>query len=129
MQIIYYPNQERVTECMQLDEPLLMLVKHDESEIIISCIDDSFEHLILLKKVGYSEREIDKYYRIVVNNDGADWTFVCPTDYLGITDRETRIKRFYNNGIETITKALKLIGYEVEINIPKRYRRHLDIFN
>lgn len=44
---------------------------------IVANIDDVAEHYILLKKAGFSESDIDTYFRIVVNKSGASWTFVC----------------------------------------------------
>ena len=73
-----------------------------------------------------NENDLDKYFRIIFDNEGADWTFVCPPDYKGITDKEKRIKQFFNDGVDVISEFLKEIGYDVPIEIPKRYRRHID---
>ncbi|KJS15377.1 MAG: hypothetical protein VR69_13555 [Peptococcaceae bacterium BRH_c4b] len=128
MKIVYYPDQQTVNEAMQVDDPLLVLIKHDLNEILICNIDDAGEHHILLRKLNIHENDIDKYFRIIVNNDGADWTFVCPAEYKKITDRVKRIERFYADGIKAIRKALDKLHYNVDINIPQRYRRHIDIF-
>ena len=71
-------------------------------------------------------RDTDKYFRIAVDEESADWTFVCPPDYRGITDRKRRIIAFYNDGITAISRVLADIGYFSDIRIPKRYRRHFD---
>ena len=84
------------------------------------------EHHILLAKAGFSDRDIDKYFRLVVDDEGADWTFVCPSDYKGISDRTRRIERFYKDGLNIIGDVLRELGLPDEINIPKRYRRHFD---
>lgn len=60
--------------------------------------------------------------QIIFDNEGADWTFVCPPDYKNITNKEKRITEFFNDGVDAITEFLKQIGYDVPINIPKRYR-------
>lgn len=112
---------------MQADEPLLVLIAHDGSKVILGSIDDSPEHYILLKQTGSSELEIDRYYRIVLDKSGADWTFVCPSDYKGITDKQHRITQFYKDGFSVIPHVLSDLGYVVGINIPTRYRRHFDI--
>lgn len=127
MQIKYYPDKQTVENAMQVNDPLLMLVKHDKSEIIIANIDDVFEHIILLRLMEYPESDIDKYFRVVINHEGADWTFVCPSAYNTIIDKQKRIEQYYNEGITTITEAIISIGYDCEINIPKRYRRHFNM--
>ena len=127
MIIKYYPDETRVKEAMQADDPLLMLVSYDGDEILLSNIDDAFEHLILLKKFDYQENEIDKFFKIILNQDGADWTFVCPSNYKGISNKEKRIETFYNDGITQISKAVQAIGYNVDIQIPQRYRRHFNM--
>jgi hypothetical protein len=127
MLVQFYPDQKTVFEAMQVNDPLLMLISYDKSKILIANIDDSFEHYILLKQLDYSEMDIDKYYRIVINQEGADWTFVCPSGYKGIIDKDKRIEQFYNDGIEVITEAIHAIGYDCKINIPQRYRRHFNM--
>lgn len=129
MEIVYYPDNQTVEKAIQLDDPLLVLIRHDLSEVLLSNIDDAGEHIILLRLLNRSEYDLDKYFRIIVNSEGADWTFVCPADYKGISNRERRIEKFYNEGIKAIRKALDEINYKVEINIPKRYRRHLEVFD
>lgn len=84
---------------------------------------------MLLAKVELSQGDIDKYFRVVLDDEGADWTFVCPPDYKGISDKVRRISEFYKDGFAAISKAMLGIGYLVGINIPRRYRRHLDVLN
>jgi hypothetical protein len=122
----YFPDKKAVDKAIGSDDPLLLLVSFDESKAIVSNIDDSFEHSILLKKSGYKETDIDVFFRIVLNRQGADWTFVCPTGYKGLTDRDRRIESFYNDGILAISKAVKQLGYDVQVEIPDRYRRHFN---
>ncbi len=114
---------------MENDDPLLMLVKYDGTEVLLSNIDDAMEHNILLKKMNYKESEIDSYFRIVINKDGADWTFACPSGYKNIPGREKRIETFYNDGIDHISKAINMIGYTSKIKIPERYRRHFNVLS
>lgn len=63
---------------------------------------------------------------IQIDQDGADWTFICPPGYMGITNKEHRMKRFYDEGYKTISEFLKEIGYPEVIEIPKRYRRYVN---
>ncbi|MCI8387290.1 MAG: hypothetical protein HFE63_02345 [Clostridiales bacterium] len=126
MNIIKYPDTEAVNTAIKNGDPLLMLVSFDSSEIIISGIDDTVEHWVLLSQTGHDPSDIDKYFRVVVNRDGADWTFVCPPAYKNIVDRQRRLKAFYKDGFDAISDALLEIGFMVGINIPTRYRRHWD---
>lgn len=127
MKIIYYPDKKKVGEAIKADSPLLVLVAHDSTRLLVADIDDALEHVILLRKLEMRETEIDSYFRLVVNKSGADWTFVCPSDYKGIKDRTRRIEKYYNDGVDIITHALNKIGYKVPIDIPKRFRRHFEI--
>ena len=126
MQEKYYPDKEAIVTAIRNDDPLLVLVSFDETEILLSNIDDSMEHHILLKQLGYRESDLDKYFRLVVNSEGADWTFVCPSGYAEIHDRDRRIRKYYNDGIDTISRALKQLAFNAAIHIPNRYRRHLN---
>jgi hypothetical protein len=85
------------------------------------------EHHIMLMNVGLNSTDIDKYFRIVFDKNGADWTFVCPPDYKNIPYKDKRIERFYKDGFIEISDFLHSIGYLVGINIPKRYARHLNV--
>ena len=87
MTIIKYPSEEAVNQAIQKDEPLLVLISYNEERVIMSSVDDAPEHHILLKLAGLSELDIDQYFRIVLDKSGADWTFVCPPDYKGITNK------------------------------------------
>lgn len=127
MNIIYYPDKDNVTAATEQDEPLLMLISFDGETLITSQIDEAVEHHILLRKVDLPDTDIDKYFRLVVDHSGADWTFVCPPDYSSITRKDKRIEQFFKDGMTIIPKALKEFGYDVPVDIPKRYRRHFDM--
>lgn len=127
MQIIKYPTEQAVSDAITHREPMLVLISFDGETVIMSHIDEAVEHHILLLKAGFKDTDIDKYFRIVLDEDGADWTFVCPTDYKHITDKTRRIGEFYKDGFNIISSALLELGTPVGINIPKRYRRHFDM--
>ena len=127
MEIVKYPSVEAVTEAMKNDEPMLVLISFDGEKAIMSQIDDAVEHHVLLMKCGYKDTDIDKFFRIVLDKSGADWTFVCPPDYKNIPFKDKRIEAFYKDGFNVISGFLNDIGYLVGINIPKRYRRHMDV--
>jgi hypothetical protein len=126
MEIKYYPDFESIQEVIKNNDPIALVIAYDESEAIAAPLDEVAEHIILLRKIGVKDSRIDEYFRVVVNGEGADWTFVCPSNYKGIKDRSRRIQTFYNDGIEIIYKALKLLHVDVKIEIPQRYRRHFN---
>ena len=126
MVLIKYPSGEAVNKAMAADEPLLILISFDGKTAIMSQIDEAVEHHILLMDVGYKDTDIDKFFRIVLDRSGADWTFVCPPDYKNIPFKDKRIEAFYKDGFSVISDFLHSIGYLVGINIPKRYSRHLN---
>ena len=127
MKITYYPNKKKVSKAMKDDDPLLLLVSFDGKSVLIGSVDDALEHNVLLKKINKKETAIDSYFRVVVNKSGADWTFVCPSDYKNIGNKKQRIETYWIDGHQCISKALIAIGYMVDLVIPKRYRRHLDM--
>ena len=127
MNIIYYPDKENVTAAIEQDEPLLVLISYDGEQVITSQIDEAVEYHILLRKVDLPDTDIDKYFRLVLDRSGADWTFVCPPDYSKVTRKDKRIEQFFKDGMTIIPKALKSLGYDVPVEIPKRYRRHFDM--
>ena len=127
MEIIKFPNETEFQTAIDNDEPLLVLVSFDGERIIACQIDEAVEHHILLKKAGFSDTDIDKYFRLVVDKSGADWTFVCPESYSSVTRKDKKIQEFFKDGMRIISEALKKIGYDVPIEIPKRYRRHFDL--
>lgn len=129
MKIIKYPSEESVNEAVKADEPMLALISFDGKTAIMSQIDEAMEHHILFKKAGYKDTDIDKFFRIVLDKSGADWTFICPPDYKNIPFKNKRIEAFYKDGFTEISDFLHSIGYLVGINIPKRYRRHFDAVN
>ena len=126
MKIIKYPSEKEVQTAIDQKEPLLVLISFDGETVIMSHIDQAVEHHILLMKTGFSDKDIDKFFRIVLDDEGADWTFVCPPDYKNISDRTRRIRQFYKDGFAVISDVLQEIGFMVGINIPRRYRRHFN---
>ncbi len=127
MKIVFYPDEKNVRKIIKEDDPVFLLVSYDGEEVLVAPADEVVEHSIMLKKMDRNEKDIDKYFRAVVNASGCDWTFVCPSGYKNIIDKTRRIEQFYNDGIIVIDKALKKIGYDVPIEIPTRYRRHFNM--
>ncbi len=126
MEIIEYNDYESVKNAREKDEPLMAVISFDGSKAYVCHIDDGVEHHILLMKVGYKGTEIDEFFRIIFDKDGADWNFICPPDYKNIKYKSKRIKQFYKDGISTISEFLADFGYLCDIKIPKRYSRHLN---
>lgn len=129
MKITKYNGTMTVEEAIEKDDPLFAVIAFDGLEAFMCHADEAVEHYALLQKVGISGANIDKYFRIVFDKDGADWTFVCPPDYKGISDKQRRIAEFYKDGFAFISSFLSEIGYLVDINIPQRYKRHFKIMS
>ena len=126
MEIIRFNDYESVDNAIEKDEPLMAVISFDGSKAYVCHLDDGVEHHILLQKVGYTGTEIDKFFRIIFDKDGADWTFICPPEYKNINYKSKRIKAFYRDGISVISEFLSEMGYLCDIKIPKRYKRHFD---
>ena len=129
MDIKYFPDRQSTEQLLLANEPVLVLVSFDGKDVIVGDIDRYLEHHILLAEAGHDSRDIDKYFRLVADGEGADWTFVCPPDYKGIDDKQRRIERFYKDGLSVCADALRAIGIEGEIQISKRYKRHFGFMN
>ena len=127
MNIIKYTSEQEVDKAMQDNEPMLCLISFDGERVILSQIDVAMEHHILLAQTGFKQTDIDKYFRIIFDRDGADWTFVCPPDYKNTKDKQRRIGEFYKDGFTTISTILHELGYLISLNIPKRCRRHFEM--
>ena len=97
---------------------------NDGESAVVSPSIETFEHHTLLAQAGIRETDIDKYFRIIFDKEGCDWTFICPSDYRNIKDRQKRIMAFYKDGFTAIADFLSQMGYFVDIKIPQRYRRH-----
>lgn len=129
MNISFFPDKEKIDTLLEANEPVLVLCDFEGKNVLVGDIDEYLEHHILLEAAGYDSRDIDKFFRLVADGEGADWTFICPTDYKGIENRQRRIERFYKDGLELCKEALKEIGLETDIFISKRYRRRFDYMN
>lgn len=125
MKITYYSEENRGDKILQDNEPMLAVISYDGENAVVGLIDEGVEHHILLQK-ALSATDLDNYFRIVFDSEGVDWTFVCPTDYKNISDKEKRIQHFYNDGVTVIHAFLKELGLDLPIDIPKRYRRHFN---
>ena len=124
--IKYYGSDTEVKEfILHTEEPLMTIISHDKTTAVVSLLDEGCEHHMLLAKT-LNRYDIDKFFRIVFDNEGCDWTFVCPPDYKDIANKEKRISQFLKDGTDAITEFLKEIEYNVPINIPKRYSRHME---
>ena len=118
MRFTYCPSREEVEQYYGTNETMMMLVSFDGESAVIAPAIETVEHHTLLAQAGIRETEIDRYFRIVFDDTAADWTFVCPSDYRGITDKQKRIAEFYKDGFRCISQALAEIGYLVELHIP-----------
>ena len=125
--IKYYGSDETKTEFINHDsEPLMAVIAHDRSHAVVSLLDEGCEHHLLLAK-ALDKYNIDEYFRIIFDNEGADWTFVCPPNYKNITNKEKRITEFFNDGVDAITDFLKQIGYDVWITTRYPTKKNISI--
>lgn len=121
-----YPDEKTVNEYIAKKEPLIFAISFDGDTVLMSGLDDNFEHHILLAHFDINQNDINKYFRVIVDDRSAEWTFVCPHDYRSIADRKNRITCFYNDGFAAISHVLSDIGYFSDLTIPRRYRRHFE---
>ena len=126
MEIIRFNDIETVEHAIARNEPLIAVVSFDGKKAYVSHLDDGFEHHILPAKADQSMVDADKYFRVVFHKETADWTFVCPPSYKGISDRMRRIGEFYKDGFAVLSEFFAEFGYLPEIRIPFRYRRHME---
>ena len=121
----FYPKEEIVMEAVGKKEPLILLIHFNGEEDIVARLEDSVEHHILLNQTGHKYDDLDNYFRVIVDDKSAEWTFVCPKNYKNIANETHRIKEFYKDGFAEISRVLAELEYFVPINIPVRYNRHL----
>lgn len=122
MDIKKYPSEAIVEAAVSADEPMLAVISFDGKTAIVSPAAESGEHHILLAQNGFKTTDIDKFFRIVFDREGADWTFICPPDYKKLSyDEERRTGAFYKDGFTVISDLLQEMGYIVSIKIPRRY--------
>ena len=123
MKMLFFPGREAVEAARRDGEPLLLLVSVDGETAVIAPADEAVEHHILLDRAGKAgliegdSRDIDRYFRAVVDEAGADWTFVCPAGYKGISDKGRRIAAFYRAGFAAISEALGIMRIFVGIRL------------
>ena len=122
VEIIKFPDEQSVIEAMQNDELMISAIRTDGKTAVLAPLDYVFKHNILIAKAGYNQTDIDKFFRIIFDRNGANWTFVCPSDYKDISHKLYRIKTFYKDGLSKIGEFLSAIGYCISINIPERYK-------
>lgn len=126
MTVHEYSEHEDLRVALDTGDPMLAVISFDDSEAWYGHIDECLEHHILLAKAGLPSTDIDRFFRIVFDREGADWTFVCPPGYGGIKDKSRRIEAFYRDGFAAISAFLTQTGAAADIRIPARYRRHAD---
>lgn len=127
MEIINLPDKQSVIEALHNDEPMISAIGTDGQTAILAPLDYGFEHHVLISQAGYKETDIDKFFRIIFDKSGADWTFVCPPDYKNISPKSCMTKTFYKDGLSEIGEFLTMVGYCISINIPQRYKRHFNM--
>lgn len=117
MNMIYVPDKETVTARFGTSEMFILAITYDEETAAIAPIDEAPEHYILLNKAGIGEINLDRCFRVVFDDKAAEWTFVCPSDYAHIADKQKRIAQFYKDGFRTISHVLSDLGYMIDLTI------------
>ena len=115
--MIYVPDKETVTARFGTSEMFILAITYDEETAAIAPIDEAPEHYILLNKAGIGEINLDRCFRVVFDDKAAEWTFVCPSDYAHIADKQKRIAQFYKDGFRTISHVLSDLGYMIDLTI------------
>lgn len=115
--MIYVPDKETVTARFGTSEMFILAITYDEETAAIAPIDEAPEHYILLNKAGIGEINLDRCFRVVFDDEAAEWTFVCPSDYAHIADKQKRIAQFYKDGFRTISHVLSDLGYMIDLTI------------
>ena len=121
--MLFFPGREAVEAARREGEPMLLLVSVDEETARMPPAEEAVQHHILLDRAGKAgliegdSRDIDRYFRAVVDEEGADWTFVCPAGYKGISDKGRRIAAFYRDGFAAISEALGIMRIFVGIRL------------
>ena len=85
MKIIKIPNEEEVDNGIKIDEPMIAAISFDGKTAVMANLEYGFEHHILLAQAGYSQLDIDKFFRIIFDRTEANWTFICPANYKNIS--------------------------------------------
>ena len=117
MNMVYVPDKETVTAHFVTGEMFILAITYDEETAAIAPIDEAPEHYILLNKAGIGEINLDRCFRVIFDDKAAEWTFVCPSDYAHISDRQKRIAQFYKDGFRTIPHVLSDLGYMIDLTI------------
>ena len=117
MNIIRYPSAEAVNNAVAEDSPLLAAVFADESAAVVCPLEEAGEHSILLMNAGYDYSDSEKCFRLVFDTQAANWSFICPKEYKGISDRQEALSAFYRDGLRIIPEFLTLMGYFTQIKI------------
>ncbi len=105
-QILYYPDKNSVDNYIPTGNPLLILVKSDNSEILVipRYIDNTnVDNISALKKFNKSASDIANYYWASFSKSGAGFPFHIPLDYKKLIDNHQNIK----NHIELLKKIIK----------------------
>ncbi len=52
MNIIYYPDEKSVTDSLQVDDPVLILIKHDQSEVLQVILTTAASIIYFFRRLG-----------------------------------------------------------------------------
>lgn len=126
MNIEYYPKKISVDR-VKYSEPMIAIIDLDATNAVVAPFIEVENHTNLLRKSicefdSITDPHLDAYFLIFFDKDVADWSFQLPKNYKALEEKDDRMKRYYLDGFEAISKFLKEINFLVGINIPKKFR-------
>ncbi|MBQ8297736.1 MAG: hypothetical protein IJX77_08145 [Ruminococcus sp.] len=121
MNVVKVPSEKDVDKAIEDNQTLLALVDFEGKNAVMCHIDDVDNDDELYEKSGFDAANKAKFFRVIFNKQGADWTFKLPTSYKDIGNDRDRMVAFYKDGFAVLSEFLQLQGYFVGIDIPTRY--------
>lgn len=117
MDIIKFPDAERVNNAVAGDKRLIAAVASGGETAVVCPAEELPDHRILLESCGFFGEYAESFFRISFDSTSADWDFRCPPYYNDIADTAARLSGYYADGLRTIPEFLVMFGYFLKLNI------------
>lgn len=114
MEIIRFPDSERVNLAVQLDERFTAVILPEDGVAVVAPEPEISDYDLLLSAAGFFGK---KGFNIRFDSNTARWDFACPKKYKCIEDEEERRSEYYRDGLAVIPEFLTLMGYFASIKI------------